>query len=207
LGLSDIQLEFCRLFRSLPSSSGFILVGGAGLLLTGVSERPTKDLDFVTAATHADLFTTVDELRSLIVSKGWAMREIQIDQSFCRLEIVGRESMILDLSVDSGPILGTVVTPAGACLHPLELAGRKLTALYSRAEARDFVDVYVTSKIYGFDALLRLARLIDSGFSEHRLVEMLESLDRFDDAELSADPAVAGEIRHFFTMLRTTLGL
>lgn len=35
------------------------------------------------------------------------------------------------------------MTLLGPTLVPLELAGRKLLALFGRAEARDFADVYV----------------------------------------------------------------
>jgi len=44
--LTDFQTEVTRLFFSLPASNGFLLAGGGALLATGLTARPTQDLDF-----------------------------------------------------------------------------------------------------------------------------------------------------------------
>jgi len=45
-GLTDFQAEVSRLFFSLPASNGFLLAGGGALLASGLTTRPTQDLDF-----------------------------------------------------------------------------------------------------------------------------------------------------------------
>ena len=45
-GLSVFQIEVARVFFSLPASEGFLLAGGSALLASGLTSRPTKDLDF-----------------------------------------------------------------------------------------------------------------------------------------------------------------
>ena len=45
-----------------------------------------------------------------------------------------------------------------------ELAGRKLVALFDRAEARDFTDVYALAARFGTDTLLSRAAEVDAGF-------------------------------------------
>src|SRR5690348_1306281 len=49
-------------------------------------------------------------------------------------------------------------------LAPEELAGHKLLALFDRAAARDFADVYVLAHRFGKDVLLARAAQIDAGF-------------------------------------------
>ena len=50
--------------------------------------------------------------------------------------------VLIDLAVNAPPDLPASATPAGPTLAPEELAGNKLLALFDRAAARDFADVY-----------------------------------------------------------------
>ena len=54
-GLTDFQVEVARLFFELPSSHGFLLAGGGALLATGLTTRPTQDLDFFGSPGAADI--------------------------------------------------------------------------------------------------------------------------------------------------------
>lgn len=45
VALTELQREILRLFFDLPESSGFVIAGGAALVASGLSERPTKDVD------------------------------------------------------------------------------------------------------------------------------------------------------------------
>jgi len=44
--LSPYQQEVARLLPDLPEAAGFALAGGAALIVTGIVERETDDLDF-----------------------------------------------------------------------------------------------------------------------------------------------------------------
>ena len=54
--------------------------------------------------------------------------------------------MLVDLAVDAPPDQPGSVTIAGPTFSPEELAGRKVLALFDRAAARDFVDVYLLAQ-------------------------------------------------------------
>lgn len=45
--LTDFQVEVAQLFFTLPASRDFVLGGEAGLVAAGLTEQPTRDLDFV----------------------------------------------------------------------------------------------------------------------------------------------------------------
>jgi len=61
------------------------------------------------------------------------------------------------------------VTAAGPTLAPEELAGHKLLALFDRAAARDFADVYWLARRFGTGVLLARATQIDAGFDARTL--------------------------------------
>jgi len=75
------------------------------------------------------------------------------------------------------------------------LAGRKLVALFGRAEARDFADVYVLAQRFDRGLLLERAAEIDGGFGEHVLATMMRTLSRFMDAEIPIDPVLVADLR------------
>jgi hypothetical protein len=89
---------------------------------------------------------------------------------------------------------------AGPTFAPAELAGRKLIALFDRAAARDFVDVFTLSRRFSKAELLALAREVDTGFEVAVFVEMIGLLPRYSDLDLDLDlgDVNAAEVRAFF---------
>lgn len=75
----------------------------------------------------------------------------------------GDDSTEIDLYVDYR-LLPAEPSPLGPVLSIEELAANKLLALFSRAEARDFVDVAALEPVFGLGRLYELAREKDAGF-------------------------------------------
>src|SRR5690606_5709671 len=124
---------------------------------------------------------------------------IQDGPTFCRMVVRrGSESTLVDLAIDSPPQSTPVITVLGPTLPPLELAGRKLLALFGRAEARDFAEVYVLAQRFGKDVLVERARMLDAGFDTEVLSEMIATLGRFGDHELPLDGSEIPRLRSFF---------
>ncbi len=73
-------------------------------------------------------------------------------------------------------------------LHPDDAVANKVCALYSRAQARDYVDVdaALSSSRYDGDDLLRLAQEHDPGFDPTTFADALRSVRRLPTAEFSA---------------------
>jgi hypothetical protein len=110
----------------------------------------------------------------------------------------GPEDLLVDLCLDSTPVRPPVVTVAGPTLNPDELAGRKVVALFGRAEARDFADVYALLERYSRDELVALATEIDVGFDPEVFAQMLRTVERHDDDRLRAAGADADGLRSDF---------
>lgn len=43
--LTELQRTVLEVFFALPESDGFVLAGGAALVATGLTDRPTNDID------------------------------------------------------------------------------------------------------------------------------------------------------------------
>src|SRR5580692_7211693 len=142
--LSAFQLEVARLFFTLPASQGFLLARGAALLAQHLTARPTEDLDFFTSPERGQVLTACDALETAAHQRGWTAQRIHESDAFCRIVLRSADAGVLvDLAVNAPPDLPASATPAGPTLAPEELAGHKLLALFDRAAARDFADVYV----------------------------------------------------------------
>jgi Permease MlaE len=78
-----------------------------------------------------------------------------------------------------------------------ELAGRKVIALFDRAAARDFADVYTLAARFGKPLLLTRAAEIDPGFNPRIFADMLRTLDRHKDSDIPVTTADTATIRTF----------
>jgi predicted nucleotidyltransferase component of viral defense system len=105
---------------------------------------------------------------------------------------------IVDLAIDVAPRFPVAKTPIGPVFSPMELAGRKLLALFDRAEARDFVDVYVLSMKFGNQKVFDAAAQIEVSLDKYILARMMNALERFSDDELPIDHGEVGALREHF---------
>lgn len=98
------------------------------------------------------------------------------------------------------------LTAAGPTLDPEELAGHKLLALYDRAAARDFVDVYLLAQRFGQDVLLARAAQMDMGLYTKVLADMIATLGRFTDDEIPVPGGLpVSQVRAFYATWRSEL--
>lgn len=196
-GLSAFQVEVAQLFFSLPESAGFVLAGGAALAAQRLTSRPTQDLDFFIGPGRGNPAAARDALEDAVRQRGWRARRIRDAATFCRLLLIGPEQLLVDIAVDSPPGRPPTMSLAGPTYDLEELAGRKVLALFDRAEARDFADVYTLAQRYGQELLLERAAEVDAGFDRQVFAQMLDSLNRFADRDLPVEQAVDA-VRVFF---------
>ncbi len=196
--LTGFQIEVANLFFGLPASAGFLLAGGAALLAQHLTARPTQDLDFFTRPGGGDIGQARDELVAAARTRGWTIDIVQDADTFCRLLLHGTEDLLVDLALDSAPGRPAAVSIAGPTFALEELAGRKVVALFDRAAARDFVDVYALHRTFTKQVLLERAAEIDAGFDRAVFAEMLEYLPRYAEVDLALGPVNVSELRTFF---------
>ncbi|GAA4728406.1 hypothetical protein GCM10023350_09380 [Nocardioides endophyticus] len=197
--LSALQVAVAELFFSLDEADGFLVAGGAALVASDLIARPTEDIDLFTAAPTTSVSAASQALQVALGEQDYEVQVVQDAATFCRL-IVSRagEETLVDLAVDSPPHGRPMVTVLGPTLGPIELAGRKLLALFGRAESRDFADVYVLAARFGKQALIAEAQALDAGFDLAVLAQMMGTMDRFDDDEIPLADDLRPLARAFF---------
>jgi hypothetical protein len=198
-GPTPVQVDVARIFFGLKASQGFLVAGGAALLASELITRPTADLDLFASSPVASVTTAKQALIRTLGRRDFGVAVIQDSPTFCRM-VVDRagDQVLVDLAIDSPPHSPPTMTVLGPTLAPVELAGRKLLALFGRAEARDFADVFLLAHRFGKDALLEEAASLDAGFDHTVLAQMMGTLDRFADDEIPLDSEDISRARTFF---------
>lgn len=203
--LTAFQISVASLFFSLPASEGFLLAGGAALAAQNLTSRPTHDLDLFTRAGASRVPEARDAFEAAARGRGWTVERIRDTETFCRFVVHGDDDLLVDLALDAPPTMPPSASIAGPTFALEELAARKVVALFDRAEARDFADVFALAQRYSKDLLIHRAAEIDAGFDPVILSTMLGSLSRFRDDEIPVDAERLNELRSFFEQWREEL--
>ena len=195
--LSPLQQQVAAIVAETTEGREVGLAGGAALIVSGIGDRLTRDLDF-----FATTAATVDELAPRVLdalrSAGLVVEQVRASPGFTRLQIAdGADTTELDLAWDAR-IRNLRDSEYGPVLARDELAADKMLALYGRAEARDFVDVYRLRSIYPRARLFELAAEKDRGFVADAFAETLKSIGRRDRIEFQCDDATFDAIQSEF---------
>ncbi|WP_310963894.1 nucleotidyl transferase AbiEii/AbiGii toxin family protein [Nocardioides terrisoli] len=205
--LTTFQIDLAAIFFALDAAEGYLVAGGAALLASDLIARPTEDLDLFAGTPTTSVTPAKDAFAQALHNRGCAVVIVHDAPTFCRL-VVERagEQTLVDLAIDSPPHSRPTITVLGPTLAPLELAGRKLLALFGRAEARDFADVYVLAQRFGTAALIEQAQELDAGFDPGVLAQMIGTIGRFEDHEIPLAPEELPPARSFFADWASELG-
>lgn len=119
------------------------------------------------------------------------MEVVQQFDTFARLSVVDRTQPDRPFKVELAAnwrANSPVVMDIGPVLHPDDVVAGKMSALYTRAEPRDFLDVdaAITSGRYSRERVCLLAEQADAGFDRHVLAEVFAMLERYPDRRLAA---------------------
>lgn len=156
----------------------------------GFLTRPSEDVDLFTSAERTDFQDGVATIKSAYEKKGFTVRIDVCSEHFARLWVADThsgESGKVELAADirnKAPVAMSI----GPVVHVDDVAGGKMEALFTRAEARDFIDIdaMVTSGRFTRGRLQELAASRDAGFDLRVLANMLAVIDIYPDAEFSS---------------------
>lgn len=197
--LTGLQIEVAHIFFEVEASKGYLVPGGAALLAADLIARPTEDLDFFASAPVTSVTEAKEEFVQALQNRGYEVTVLQDALTFCRMVVgVDGAEVLVDLAIDSPPSSAPTMTLLGPTLAPEELAARKLLALFGRAEARDFADVYVLVHRFGKQALLEQAAALDAGFDTGVLAQMMHTIGRFADDEIPLPLSELPKAKEFF---------
>ncbi len=188
--LTPLQERIAEIVSGLPEASGFALAGGSGLLVRGLIDRETRDLDYFTVPGEEEALSALRDALERALDRAALAHSRQRDVStFVRIEVSdGDDRCEVDLAIDYRA-LPTEPSDYGPTLAVRELAANKVLALFDRAEARDFLDLVELTRHFELPGLLELAAEKDKGFDTAGFLEALASLDRFTSADFGITAA------------------
>jgi hypothetical protein len=161
----------------------FALAGSSAIREHGITSRRTADIDLFTTDPDPDSFReSTDDLVAQLESDGFIVVQLRRAPLFTRLEVVGGAmSVEVDLGVDWRAHEPAVLA-IGAVLDAEDAVANKVSALYSRAEARDFLDVDAIRRSGRFtdETLLADAAERDPGFEAWMFARQLREVRRLD---------------------------
>lgn len=203
--LKQFQLDVAAMFFSLSESAGFLLAGGGALIVQGIVVRDTEDLDFFARRGGGDVGAAGSALIAAAQARAWGFEVVRSGPEFRRIKLTRpveaqgcRESVLIDLAIDTPSAGAPTITVAGPALPPYDLAVRKTLALFGRAEPRDFTDVYAIHQRFDRAEVLASAAVADPGFDLSVFIQMIRSHQRLDDEDFPAGNLSATELRAYF---------
>lgn len=168
-------------------SYGLVLAGGYAMKAHGFTERPSKHLDFATAA----------EIPLPAVAEGVAEAFRAAGLTVTMLEVTPRMGRLIITDPVTGQacefdLLREALQQAPATCGELRVVGLedaiglKMRALHERSLARDIIDVASVAHLYSFRQLENFARIHNEEFSLYELVSRLEFVDLIADEEFES---------------------
>lgn len=179
-----LQRELTAAALTALDGRAFALAGSGAIREHGMVDRLTHDVDLFTNDLDPAAFeSAVDQLTNELHRAGHDVEEVRRSPQFAQLRITTPEgrSVDMDLAVDwreNDPVTLSV----GPVLSVEDAVGSKVSALYTRNEARDYIDVDSIRASGRFtDAeLMRAAMERDAGFEVAMFAQQLAQVQRID---------------------------
>jgi Nucleotidyl transferase AbiEii toxin, Type IV TA system len=167
--MDQLHRRLAHLALAKAGAFGFCLAGGYAVQVHGFLDRPSEDVDLFTTTASEEHFS--DALAAVIrayEADGLDVAMTMANPGFARLQVTdpttGTTAKV-ELGIDwrANPPVALAIGPV---LHPDDAVANKVCALYSRAQARDFIDVDAIRRSgrYTGDELLARAKEHDPGF-------------------------------------------
>ncbi|WP_053208201.1 nucleotidyl transferase AbiEii/AbiGii toxin family protein [Jiangella muralis] len=189
-GADEHQRHIARLLLSAIGDAGFALAGATAIREHGLTNRPTQDVDlFAASSTTAEQFkAALTRAEGVLRERGYQVRRHRSSPLFARLVVEDHAGVGLevDLGVDwrqDPPVQLSV----GPVLSIRDAVAAKIGAVYSRGEARDFLDLDAIRESGRFtdEELLQLARDHDDGFDARMFAAQLDRISHIHTDEVS----------------------
>lgn len=196
----QVHLRLAEIGLRVAAHYGFALAGGYAVQAHGLLSRPSEDVDLFTAWERRSEFdAAVDAVVDGYRDAGYTVEITQRFDTFARLMVADPAQPDHSYKVELAAnwrALPPVLMDIGPVLHADDVVAGKMSALYTRAEPRDFLDVdaALTTGRYTRARLLELAEQADAGFERRILADLFAMLERYPDRRLAAYGADAAHI-------------
>ena len=191
---------------ALADDYGYALAGGYAIQAHHIVQRVSEDVDLFApfARARTEMPAATARVAAAYETAGYLVDVAQQVDTYTRLTVTDpatgtRTKVELVAEFLHHP---PVDSDLGPVLHPDDLAAGKTSALFSRAEVRDAIDVDGLLKAgYTRARLMELAAQNDAGFDPRMFADSLARVQRYTDKQFAAyrlTPAEADAIRQVF---------
>lgn len=182
----DYQREVTRLALDSLAGGGFALAGSGAIREHGIIDRPTQDIDLFTSVTSPEAFAkSTKRLASTLRESGFEVEEDRNAPQYAKFTVTSSagQRVEVDLAVDwrsEEPVTLSI----GPVLSLPDAVASKVSAVYSRAEVRDYLDLDAIRESGRFtdEEILELAVDRDPGFDVPMFASQLDQINRLGSA-------------------------
>jgi hypothetical protein len=198
--LLDVQRTVTKIGLQAARDFGFALAGSAALVEHGISDRPTDDADWFSTLENAGTFdAAVEAVLVALAEHGFNVEVRKRSATFFSFfaTLTGGETVEVDMSLDWRRYHPAEIA-IGPVLDIQDAAAAKVATIYSRGEARDFIDLWTIrrSGLWSDEDLFAMALDRDEGITQEQFTNSLGQIDRYDDKRFAryglSDADVAG---------------
>lgn len=174
--LTKLQEEVLQSFFAQPIGKSYFLTGGTALAGFYFYHRESIDLDLFTFETIE--IEPVRQIFEAIATKSHLSFDHRVaTQGYHKFFLTGKkEELKIDLVREQNVHFGKIKIFGKIKVDSIENIGsNKITAIFNRTEAKDFIDLYfiLQKKLFTFAKLLQDAKKKDLGMNEFYLAHML----------------------------------
>jgi predicted nucleotidyltransferase component of viral defense system len=185
--LADIS----RVALTVAGRHGFALGGGNALLLHGVVDRPTVDVDLFTDREEA-VRAAADAVVEALTDAGFTVAEVPVETDLGDV-IPGLDDFIIEIDVShheraarlslagQSRARTPITMEVGPVMHLDDLIAWKVAAIINRREVRDYIDTAAFLADHETADLIAMARRVDPGLEDDDVVMVGRVLDRTPD--------------------------
>ncbi|GAA4385990.1 nucleotidyl transferase AbiEii/AbiGii toxin family protein [Tsukamurella soli] len=146
----------------LASGSGELaLAGGSALIMHGIIDRDTQDVDAFAEGEGADTAALAADVTDALRAAGYTVTDVSPTPTSTLRKLIAtrRRRVPVEVGISFDPrVRPTVPTRVGPAIDPIELGANKILALYSDpSRARDVDDLARLCTRYRFAEMLHLA--------------------------------------------------
>jgi Nucleotidyl transferase AbiEii toxin, Type IV TA system len=190
--ISELHREVAVIALRAAAPHGFALGGGNALIVHGITERPTQDVD-VFSDLEGGVEAAADAVESGLRDAGYDTE--RRDQTAGLADVFsgmgeglaewivtapGGTQMMLQLAYFDRS-RRPVIMDVGPVLDLEDVVGGKVCALASRAEPRDYIDTAAAMDHYSIEQMIGFARRLDPGLTDQDFGDAGRRLDRWGD--------------------------
>lgn len=179
---------------SAAAQHGFALAGGYAVQAHDIVNRVSEDVDlFAPYERRVEMLAAADHTIEAFRAAGFLVDTEVSTDTYVKLWVsdpatnpTADQEYATKVELVATPLTHAPVNLAiGPVLHRDDVATGKMNALYTRAAARDYIDVgsMLAGGLYTREKLTQLAAAADAGFDARYFAEMLARMVRYDDED------------------------